>query len=260
MNKPNPQSGQTMIETITALFILSMALVAGLSLAIYAATQSTNNRDEVIATNLAREGLEAVRMMRDSNWLAAEDSGAVDDLYTTNGGCTYSADPTQNRPCYPEAFDEPYDIESTATGVHYRLVYNPATPTGFSLDPRNGVETFLLCLIDDGTYRHLTPANANCNSLASGNLPIGRFGRSVTISHSFPGYPYTPSVSNPVATGASPNFGGHSPEKVITSTVVWEGRGCASFPVDSVTINPATFTTKCKITMIERLSNWKDYE
>jgi type II secretory pathway pseudopilin PulG len=255
MKKPslNPQSGQTLIETITALFILSMALVAGLSLAIYSSMQSTNNRDRIIASNLAREGIELVRMLRDSNWLAAEDDPGADDLYETNGGCTYDAVPANNRPCYPEAFDEPYDMESSNNANDYRLLPSTANPTGWVLDTANGQEYFLMCLQADGTYRH------NVNGQLTCDYGHGRFARRVTIGTGNIAYPYTPALSAPTATGANPNFGGHSPEKVITSAVVWEGRGCTPFPVNVATLDPISFVTKCKVLSIERLTNWKDY-
>jgi|GEM_PF-1879740 len=246
---PSRQSGQTLIETITALFILTMALVAGLSLAIYASTQSTNNRDRVIAANLAREGIEVIRMMRDSNWLAAEDTGA-DDLYEASGGCTYSADPTQNRPCYPEAFNDPVDLENSGNG-EYRVLVPNATITAWTLDRANGTENYLLCLQANGTYQHNTNSGIDCP------LSDARFARRVTIGTGNTAYPYTGSVSNPTATGSNPNFGGHSPEKVITVAVVWQGRGCA--PFSSANLDPISFSTKCKVTVSERLTNWKDY-
>ena len=67
--------GQTLLELITALFVLALVLVGALALT------SSNFRLEgigssrLIATNLAREGVELARSIRDSNWL----SGAVFD-------------------------------------------------------------------------------------------------------------------------------------------------------------------------------------
>ena len=59
--------GQTLIETLAAVFILVMGVSASVGLAIYAFNTSGGVVKQIIATGLAREGLEAVRNMRDSN-------------------------------------------------------------------------------------------------------------------------------------------------------------------------------------------------
>jgi type II secretory pathway pseudopilin PulG len=61
--------GQTLIETLAAAFILTMGITASVGLAIYALNTSTGIVKQIIATGLAREGIEAVRNMRDTNWL-----------------------------------------------------------------------------------------------------------------------------------------------------------------------------------------------
>lgn len=71
--------GQTLIETITAVTIISMSLVAILSLGTISIYYGTQSKEEVIASNLAREGIEIVRTIRDSNWLDP-DKGAFENL------------------------------------------------------------------------------------------------------------------------------------------------------------------------------------
>jgi type II secretory pathway pseudopilin PulG len=235
-----------MIETIVALSILVMALTAGLGLAIYSSSNSVYARDQIIATNLAREGLEVVRMFRDSNWLAAQDTGTSnDDLYTTGGGCAYNG---YNRPCYPQTFASPYNLNSSVDTNTYRLMFEPSSETGWSLDTRNGGnESYLLCLDSNGAYVH-DSGPVTCTASQA------RFARRVSLTTGNTTPPFTSSSSNPDSTS------GHSPEKVVTSTVVWQGRGCAEWPANVSTMNPDTFATKCKIVMEERLTNWKDYE
>ncbi len=63
------QNGQTLIETLVAVFMLVMGVSAALGLAIYALSTSTGITKQIIATGLAREGIEAVKDMRDTNWL-----------------------------------------------------------------------------------------------------------------------------------------------------------------------------------------------
>lgn len=63
------ETGQTLIETLVAVFMLVMGVTAAVGLAIYAFNTSSGITRQIIATGLAREGLEAVKNMRDTNWL-----------------------------------------------------------------------------------------------------------------------------------------------------------------------------------------------
>jgi hypothetical protein len=62
-------AGQTIIETLAALFILVMGVTAATGLAIYSFNASTSIVKQIVATGLARQGVEAVKNMRDTNWL-----------------------------------------------------------------------------------------------------------------------------------------------------------------------------------------------
>lgn len=64
--KPN---GISMIEVITALFIIGLGAVAASTIIISALQGNRVSKEKMIAMNLAREGIEAVRNIRDSNWL-----------------------------------------------------------------------------------------------------------------------------------------------------------------------------------------------
>ena len=77
--------GQTLIETIVAIFVLTTGLAAGLGLAIYAFGASSEIVERITATGLAREGIEVIRSKRDSNWLAGtlSDCGDGQRCYTT---------------------------------------------------------------------------------------------------------------------------------------------------------------------------------
>ena len=64
------RSGQSLVEVIIALAIISSAVVAALTLTVSSLSAQKSNEGWVIGGNLAREGIEVVRNMRDSNWLA----------------------------------------------------------------------------------------------------------------------------------------------------------------------------------------------
>ncbi len=63
------KSGQGILETVIALGVIITALSGGMGLAIKSLTSSQQSQMSVIASNLAREGIEIVRNIRDRNWL-----------------------------------------------------------------------------------------------------------------------------------------------------------------------------------------------
>ena len=80
------RGGQSLVEVIVALGILSTAVAAALTLSASSLNAQTDNQGYMVATNLAREGIEVARNIRDSNWLADQewDSGlyGADDDYS----------------------------------------------------------------------------------------------------------------------------------------------------------------------------------
>ncbi len=81
--KKNKRSGQkiagvTLIETLVALTILLVVLVAGSQLLSTLTTANAVNRDKFSATYLAQECLEIARNTRDTNWL--QNKAWYDDL------------------------------------------------------------------------------------------------------------------------------------------------------------------------------------
>jgi type II secretory pathway pseudopilin PulG len=59
----------TLIETLVAITILSVAIVAPMSLTIQSLLAAYYARDQVVASNLAQEAIESVRAVRDGNIL-----------------------------------------------------------------------------------------------------------------------------------------------------------------------------------------------
>lgn len=62
-------AGFTLVETLLALFILSTAIVAGLSTVNSGLSSTQVAKSKLIAANLTQEGIEIVRNIRDNNWL-----------------------------------------------------------------------------------------------------------------------------------------------------------------------------------------------
>jgi type II secretory pathway pseudopilin PulG len=61
--------GESLVETLVAIFILALGATGSLALIMSSIQTTEKIEDRVLATNLAREGLEGVRVVRDTNWL-----------------------------------------------------------------------------------------------------------------------------------------------------------------------------------------------
>ncbi|MFA6194807.1 MAG: prepilin-type N-terminal cleavage/methylation domain-containing protein [Patescibacteria group bacterium] len=65
------KSGFTLVEVIVILFIMSMGLVGILGLIVQNIQSQSYNKSNLIAYQLAQEGIELIRRVRDSNWRAS---------------------------------------------------------------------------------------------------------------------------------------------------------------------------------------------
>ena len=76
----NPTRAFTLIETLVAISLLSIAIVAPMSLTSQSLVSAYFARDQVTAFNLAQEGLEAVRAFRDGQVLEISQSAAASGI------------------------------------------------------------------------------------------------------------------------------------------------------------------------------------
>jgi len=88
------QPGQGLLEATIAIGVILAGLIGTVTLTTSSIISSGESENRIVAGNLAREGIEAVRVMRDSNWLAgpstAWDSGLSDAV---NPGAIVKLDP-----------------------------------------------------------------------------------------------------------------------------------------------------------------------
>lgn len=61
--------GAILLDVIVSLFIFTLGLTGSLSLIVSAINANLTSQNRLIAVNLAQEGLESFRSMRDTNWL-----------------------------------------------------------------------------------------------------------------------------------------------------------------------------------------------
>ncbi len=148
------QAGQTLIETLVAALVLVMGVTAAVSLALYGLSSSEDITKQMISVGLAREGMEAIKNMRDTNWLYTTLSNDCFDFYTTQP-------PTDVASCYkdwnkgirggtyvlglhvdPSALDKP-DYWELTPSTEYRLSYklnDSVFEQGFYFPPPPGEE------------------------------------------------------------------------------------------------------------------------
>ena len=227
------QQGQTLIETIVAAFVLTMGIGAALGLANYSLGVSTNIRQQTIAIGLAREGIEVVKNIRDTNWL-------VTDLVPT---------------CY--------NYETTEfTTYCYKEWLNPSQAGGQDIRPTGGSKTFILKFdnsldqpwIIEGTVDkfglHASPGGATAktpvfyhsNSLVDAVSASSKFARKITISEDT----FSPfNADNADVEHASSRL-------KVTSQVWWEEKNCPM-------TNDVVANSPCLITLETYLTNWKNF-
>jgi Tfp pilus assembly protein PilV len=75
------QSGQSIMELLIAFAVISVGLVAAVTLIYSNLSLVDRDSDEVVAVNLAREGAEIAKALRDANWL----SGSAFNAGFSNG-------------------------------------------------------------------------------------------------------------------------------------------------------------------------------
>lgn len=119
--------GQSLIETIAALGLLTTGIIGGLTLAAYAFGASDVSLKQIIATNLAREGIEVIRNRRDTNWLA----GTLSDCSAAMGS---------GQECFTTWTNA---ISGTPSGRSYRVNFNANNNTWSIINPASGQQTRL---------------------------------------------------------------------------------------------------------------------
>lgn len=138
------KAGFTLVEVIVATSIITVGVLSTVVVANVTVQASNANQDSVVATNLAREGIELVRNLRDSNWA----------IYGVQEQQTPSV-PVPNRQkwdCYPDvagAVLSPFSCAGTlSASLNRNFVLSPPQTTA---QPNNAVAA-------------LVPRSANSNN------------------------------------------------------------------------------------------------
>lgn len=86
--KNQTTQGFTLVETLVAIFVLTLSITGPLFIAQQSFTSAATARDRTTASFLAQEGIEYIRSVRDHNYLSNEASWLQDLGPCLGGNCT----------------------------------------------------------------------------------------------------------------------------------------------------------------------------
>ncbi len=128
MSQINPKKhdchGFTLVETLVALFILSIAVTGALAVITYNLQSATMIKNTFIANGLVQEGMEVTRNIRDSDWIQGKPFGSFGASARINDG-TYRAQ-------WNDASIHRYGYDVLYVDAKGLYNYETGTPTMFS--------------------------------------------------------------------------------------------------------------------------------
>jgi len=222
MTRPK-QTGQTLVETMVAVFIMVMGITAALGLANYSLNASTSIRKQIIGIGLGREGLEAIKNMRDTNWLNGN----------LMSNCYYFSPPSATGgSCYR-------DWLNVNTGYNFQLGSGSRTYTLAFDGTTNSTNGFWILNSPSGNNWALdNSTDPNHGMYVSNGAATGTSGfyRKITIT----------------ADTTAPFDKIDLPRLLVTSQVWWTDKNCPASP-------NWPGPNKCSIQLQTYLTNWKTY-
>ena len=240
------EAGQTLIETLAAIFILVMGITSAVGLAVYAFGSSATVTKQIIATGLAREGIEAVKNMRDTNWLAQT---------TMDTNCyNFASSTAMNANCYTHWLD---DTSASSTiycinpGTNSAVCNGNTASTTYALGFDSNVgnaPNFWLLLPQNGTTNYglnFNAANSGTTGFYSVPTPSGVSCSSGTAA-------YCRKIIITKITSAPYNQATTGPMLQVQSQVWWLDKKCPK-------VNDWPGAGKCSVELDTYLTNWKNY-
>lgn len=222
--------GQTLVETVVGIFVLTIGISTALGLAISMFNASTSAVKQVIGAGLAREGVEAIYNMRATNWLKGS-------LVNT---CWNYPTSTSDALCHRD-----WLRPESSPGVLVTGAYDISVAGSYTLDqnPTSTDSQSYWTLYAQGgnpNYRLYYDASASTGLLykatASGAVPSD-YSREIVLALETPAY-YQATIGYRLK---------------VTSRVWWNDRGCPGATTWAQTV------PKCRIELVTYLTNWRNY-
>ncbi len=123
MTTPNHMKGFTLVETLVAIAILMIAMVAPYYSVQQAITSSYVSRDQLIATSRAQEGTEYIYFLRDNNYLSGQSWTQGMAPCLTSSGCTIDASTGVVAACGSSCAA----LQLTSSGIYTQTGSSPVT-------------------------------------------------------------------------------------------------------------------------------------
>lgn len=232
--KSHRQAGQTLFETMVAAMVLVMGIAAAVALAVFSIGASSTVSKQLIAVGMAREAIEVIKNMRDTNWLQANLSNTCYDFYEQANNGAF---------CYQEWLNNSggYNIDPGASLVGNYILQLDNNPlqekswilTNVTNNPMYGMDYYKASAagnddIRTGLYK---PTEGPVSSSST------KMGRKITITKQ----------TNMLAFNKSTG-----PRLKVRVDVWWADKRC---PVSE----DVPTGSACVVTLETYLTNWKDY-
>lgn len=200
------QRGFTLVEVIVMMAVLTIGVLATLAVANVAVRSSERNEQQAVGANLAREGVELVRAIRDSNWSAKTDGSGSGcwDYYPNQAITAGQVPPGSCNPRFQSLAAATSFVAYLNVGNGYPYLVIPSGSPASTTDP-----AYRLCQDARGLY---VPSASAC---ASGRT----YYRRVTIQRA-------------KDLGIDDDDGLRKYSIRVTSYVSWQGRGDEDIKVE----------------------------
>jgi Tfp pilus assembly protein PilV len=240
LKRLSDSKGQTLIETVVAIFILVMGISTAIGLAVYSFQNTDSATKAIVGTSLAREAIEGVKNKRDSNWIADNNLGGLGA-----SSCLFA---TSN-------ISQPCDANWAAglASGNYAIDFN-------AQNGNSGQSQDVLTLAPSSYQLYYCPPNggAAANSFISGTSGAPAcIGAQPSIYYRMVTLNLEPSDPDPTDPTPGQNFtfseGGNTYNALldVVATVWWQSRRCPS------TANPVALPSSCKVVIETHLLNWR---
>ncbi len=248
MKSPPSTNGSILMEVLVSLFILSLGLTGGATLIIMSITSNQINKNRVIATNLAQEGIEGIRNIRDTNWLTyssnlrecwlfwedTNEDGVIDD---DDEPCTPNINGQNDHPI-GKSNDNTYEASflvdfGDVNTNDFRWIVLPENlfssgSIDTSKDYSDGFQLFEASVpIDDTETKTITLYTHNKKKNVLENYPASPFSRTIDVYYiDSTSLPLFDDSTDPITGGLYPlGLPSEDNRILIVSTVNWRMKG-----------------------------------
>lgn len=132
------ERGTTLIEALVAILILTLGIIPSFAIILTGNALSSSVRNNIIASNLAQEGTEVVRAIRDTNWFNSLpfDVGLSDGAYRIEWNSDTLLSENGNPPLKITPAGLYNYASGTDTGFRRRIIISKIDPLGCNCELR----------------------------------------------------------------------------------------------------------------------------